>query len=956
MFPYFIQIWSQWKGTVFSDSWRTCIRNMLFATLVAVLYEIRPELKTKLVGFNILWGQLLSITTFTLTFFLNVSYGLWRKCYELSRRLKGRLNDLGFTMASHADRISSSNPDESGTFTPGARQVLELMARYVRVFHLLTYASFTRNHRPILTPLGMRYVFYHQWMFENKLFIMLRIVCLYLPLYIRRLVDRGLLTQAERKILINSEVPATQRHNNILLWIVRVFVEAREAGHITGGSGLEQQFMEGVHLTRAQYGAIGDELQGRMPLAYAHIVQVLVDVVLLMFPFMAFTSSKMSPWLGVFSTGLLTIFYQGLFDLAKQFLDPYDNENYGHGDDPLCVDTLVAELNAGSARWMNGLVDVPFNKDKLKEGEMGEYLLPLRGYSVEQLLEREEEEKQKTSKFENDIAMAEAEAEALTNFIQPNVNDAGEITTKSDSVYMANETTIEIPLTKSAFVNNIHSFESNNDEKNLTTSKPLQIEGLIPQIKYLESHKIDNIDIDEKREHELSKNELSSQFILNNNSYPLDEIKNYDIRSPVDENHSLKDDSAIGYEIDELSRHALKAKSRLILEEIDDIIEEEEEEEEFFVDQITSGLEELEWFEQIGPDGNEIRLSQMLADEDWEYELLQEKGYATGQREEIPLSYETYEQGEKVIIQTGRDEYLGTSPILNAPPGDSTDLEPVLILEDTITFMSEPSAVGATENPIIVNRVRMNNEINESNQMTNADVYDQTKLDSLSQLWGAGPGDLQSLRDNTSKETIKSLETNKMESFSQLWSDFSNTIKSNKIPTKSSKDIQEISDEGIAQSWGRSSNLADDSNVNGSEQDSDYLENGFEFDDLDWFNEIGVDGKEVRLSQILADEVWEEETEEIPAVETFENFSKKAIEQIEALEDEMKETEAILNAPPGSQSLGEEFDEIESEVDENDNNLLEESDHEKKENDNIDDFIADAIVNAPPGPQSFDLK
>ena len=39
-------------------------------------------------------------------------------------------------------------------------------------------------------------------------------------------------------------------------------------------------------MIRAQYGAIGDELQGRMPLAYAHIVQVLLDVVLWMYPFM----------------------------------------------------------------------------------------------------------------------------------------------------------------------------------------------------------------------------------------------------------------------------------------------------------------------------------------------------------------------------------------------------------------------------------------------------------------------------------------------------------------------------------------------------------------------------------------------------------------------------------------------------------------------------------------------
>ena len=40
-------------------------------------------------------------------------------------------------------------------------------------------------------------------------------------------------------------------------------------------------------MIRAQYGAIGDELQGRMPLAYAHIVQVLLDVVLWMVRFMS---------------------------------------------------------------------------------------------------------------------------------------------------------------------------------------------------------------------------------------------------------------------------------------------------------------------------------------------------------------------------------------------------------------------------------------------------------------------------------------------------------------------------------------------------------------------------------------------------------------------------------------------------------------------------------------------
>jgi len=356
-------IWSRWIGTVFSETWTSCIRNMIYALVVTLLYKTCPTIWEPLSGFNILWGQLLSITTFTLTFFLNQSYALWRKCYELSRRLQGRLNDLGMAMSAYAERTTPDDITEPSTYTAGSRQILELTGRYIRVFNMLTYASFTSSHRPILTPRGMR-----------------------------RLVDRGIITAKERQILSDAQLPATQRHNAILIWIMRIFLEGRKAGYILGGDGSEQQFLEKCHVIRAQYGAIGDELQGRMPLAYAHIVQVLVDVILWMYPFMAF-STGMSPLLGVLGTGLLTMFYQGLFDLAKQFLDPYDNESYGKGEDPLCVDTLVAETNSGSVRWMNSFEFQPFSSQRLKDGELHlESLLPLRGFSVEDLKQMEDKE------------------------------------------------------------------------------------------------------------------------------------------------------------------------------------------------------------------------------------------------------------------------------------------------------------------------------------------------------------------------------------------------------------------------------------------------------------------------------------------------------------------------------------------------------------------------------------
>jgi hypothetical protein len=88
--------------------------------------------------------------------------------------------------------------------------------------------------------------------------------------------------------------------------------------------------------------------------------------------------------------------------LAKQFLDPYDNENYGKGEDPLVVDTLIAETNAGSVRWMNGLAEMPISSQRIKDGELSDYLLPLRGYSVDELKQMEDEKRMQREKREKE--------------------------------------------------------------------------------------------------------------------------------------------------------------------------------------------------------------------------------------------------------------------------------------------------------------------------------------------------------------------------------------------------------------------------------------------------------------------------------------------------------------------------------------------------------------------------
>ena len=75
---------------------------------------------------------------------------------------------------------------------------------------------------------------------------------------------------------------------------------------------------------------------------------------------------------------------------------------------------------------------------------------------------------------------------------------------------------------------------------------------------------------------------------------------------------------------------------------------------------------------------------------------------------------------------------------------------------------------------------------------------------------------------------------------------------------------------------------------------------------FEWWDEVTEDGKEMRLSQMLADEEYEEIVEEEDeAPMTFEKFAEETVNLIEQAEDERRETEAILSAPPGANYLDE---------------------------------------------------
>ena len=124
---------------------------------------------------------------------------------------------------------------------------------------------------------------------------------------------------------------------------------------ITCKSGWEENVLRQLTALRGEYFNIGDSIAGRMPLAYVQLVQVLVDSLVFLAPFSLYSDLGS---LSIPLTGLLTLFYKGLLELSKSFLDPFGVEGYPGQN--IRVDVLVSELNFGAARrWIKAAQAFP---------------------------------------------------------------------------------------------------------------------------------------------------------------------------------------------------------------------------------------------------------------------------------------------------------------------------------------------------------------------------------------------------------------------------------------------------------------------------------------------------------------------------------------------------------------------------------------------------------------------
>lgn len=157
--PQSAWLWRQWHGTVLQSTWKPAAVMMLVSVLLIMVMEVARNVGShtwtllevpdpndgwvaRLKGFTTMWGYLLTMATFVNSFFLSQAYGFWLATKGNVRKVQGRLNDMGMLLAVHACRDA-----ETGTFKPESRELLETVARYVRLYHMVRHAHICTTWR-----------------------------------------------------------------------------------------------------------------------------------------------------------------------------------------------------------------------------------------------------------------------------------------------------------------------------------------------------------------------------------------------------------------------------------------------------------------------------------------------------------------------------------------------------------------------------------------------------------------------------------------------------------------------------------------------------------------------------------------------------------------------------------------------------------------------------------------
>ena len=273
----------------------------------------------------------------------------------------------------------------------------------------------------------------------------------------------------------------------------------------------------------------------------------------------------------------------------------------------------------------------------------------------------------------------------------------------------------------------------------------------------------------------------------------------------------------------------------------------------------------IEWFEEVDENGNEYRLSQILADEDWEEFDDSEDNDLMHSLENKTMTYEEFAQKATEVYEQAENELMETVEVLSATPGREAEYDAKSRETSTSSGIPTPS--------LRKRKVQMEEK---------EPLYDQTRLDPISQLWGAPPEVLGRQRIDDEDEEEQRI-INKDVDFANVYSLWGQTVP----PSASASDEAAMtvpSFDGISQLWQDGPappDRGDEPSDNDSKPQPTYDYSAF--GGIEWWDQINEDGKEISLSMMLADEEFEEalEPEEDPGPMTLEQYAKETAELIE---------------------------------------------------------------------------
>jgi len=269
-------LWRQYQGTILQHNIMTTLIAILLSAAFCLIVEkvLDPTwevghapdedhpLIRHLALFQKVWLYQMTLTTFILTFYLNQAYTFWQQTNVTMRQIQGRISDFLLSLATSAKR------NEDGTYTIEAEAMMEDIAASSRLFHALYWAKVARRFQCLSSSTGLA-----------------------------RMAQRGMVTPKQLEVLKSLNTPDNTKYNACLEWMMIRACQGIEQDVFYNADPLSHQLLDLMCQLRASTARMTDSLSTRMPMAYTHFVQLLVDTFVWTSPFALYagTYAKRSP-------------------------------------------------------------------------------------------------------------------------------------------------------------------------------------------------------------------------------------------------------------------------------------------------------------------------------------------------------------------------------------------------------------------------------------------------------------------------------------------------------------------------------------------------------------------------------------------------------------------------------------------------------------------------------------